>query len=512
MLLQDLLDSEGLALRVVHAPPGAADRPVTGVCTTDLLDPGRYLAGGELVITGLMWRREPTDSDAFVRNLTVRGVAALAAGDALLGSIPDDLVVACRRHKLPLLGVPTEVAFAEVAEQVAHAVVAARGARLSATLGRQRQLLSAVAAGQSLTEIAARVSAEIGHVCRVVTATGRQVAAGPAPLTCAESDAVTEAFFRATRLPTVVALPDRALSIFPVGSALENRLAAWVLVVDSDWTRWDTHAVDTVGELATVAALDRVRSDEGLRAVRHITDEALTLADSGGTQTEVGLRLRQAGLDPAESVVVVVAEFACRPELLETARTVLEDVASSFGPPVVSVVEDRYAVAVLPAADAGLVPDLRRALSRLAPGVAGVPLTIGVSSPAAPAALSGALEEARHARRVAELRPGKVSIVTGDDITSYVLLLATVPDEVRRTFATRVLGPVLDYDARTDAGLMTTLEAFLACSGSWSRAAEQLHLHVNTVRYRIGRVESLTGRDLGLWENRVDMFLATRSL
>ena len=49
-------------------------------------------------------------------------------------------------------------------------------------------------------------------------------------------------------------------------------------------------------------------------------------------------------------------------------------------------------------------------------------------------------------------------------------------------------------------------------SGSWSRTAEALHLHVNTVRYRIGRVEELTGRDLSSLEDRVDVFLALRSL
>jgi len=71
---------------------------------------------------------------------------------------------------------------------------------------------------------------------------------------------------------------------------------------------------------------------------------------------------------------------------------------------------------------------------------------------------------------------------------------------------------VLEYDARHGAGLQATLEAFLDCSGSWSRAADALHLHVNTVRYRIARVEELTGRDLSRLEDRVDVFLALRSV
>jgi DNA-binding PucR family transcriptional regulator len=39
-----------------------------------------------------------------------------------------------------------------------------------------------------------------------------------------------------------------------------------------------------------------------------------------------------------------------------------------------------------------------------------------------------------------------------------------------------------------------------------------LHLHVNSVRYRIARVEALTGLDLSRIEDRVDVFLALRSL
>ena len=36
--------------------------------------------------------------------------------------------------------------------------------------------------------------------------------------------------------------------------------------------------------------------------------------------------------------------------------------------------------------------------------------------------------------------------MTSDEVASHVLLLATVPDDVRRTYAQRVLGPVLDHD------------------------------------------------------------------
>ncbi|WP_345034415.1 PucR family transcriptional regulator [Kutzneria kofuensis] len=64
------------------------------------------------------------------------------------------------------------------------------------------------------------------------------------------------------------------------------------------------------------------------------------------------------------------------------------------------------------------------------------------------------------------------------------------------------------YDREHHSELLESLRVFLDCSGSWSQAAARLHLHVNTLRYRIGRVEELTGRDLSRFSDRVDLFLA----
>lgn len=231
---------------------------------------------------------------------------------------------------------------------------------------------------------------------------------------------------------------------------------------------------------------------------------------SAAPQPDIAVRLRQAALDPDAPLVAVVAGLAGRPQLHEATRAVLEDVVAELGQPVTA--DDGDTVVALVQAFDGLEPALRRAFERLAPGLDRSRLCVGLSSPAGVQALAGALEEARFARRLAEARPTPVSVVTADEVTSHVILLATVPDDVRRTFTSRVLGPVLAYDERTDAELVATLETFLAHSGSWSRTAEALHVHVNTVRYRIERVEQLTGRDLSHFEDRVDVFLALRSL
>lgn len=502
MLLRELVAHPELGLRLLYGGVGAAlDRPLRWVYTTDLIDPGRYLSGGELVISGLVWRAEAADSDRFVAALAGSGAAALAAGEAVFHGIPDDVLDACRRHRVPLLAVPEEVSFSAVTELVVGSLTAARGDRLALSLGRQRQLLTAVAGGLGLDELTAQVSVTTGLVCRVLTATGRLVAGAPV----ADLDAVVAGYLRADRLPALT----QGHSVFAVGPASEQRLTSWFVAVDGAFTDWDAETVDAVGELVAITALDRARRGEGLRVARDIADDAVALiADGAGDRPETAVRLRQAGLDPGAPLTVAVAGFTGRPDLAGTARSLLVDAAGHAPSAVAAVgVHDDLAVALLPGDGGGIAA----ALARLEPGLGPLRLTVGISRPSEVTALSGALREARHARDLAQPRPGALHVVHGADVTSHVALLAEVPDDVRRAFAASVLDPVLGYDARNDAGLLETLEAFLDCSGSWSRTAQRLHLHVNTVRYRIGRVEELTGRDLAQFPDRVDVFLALRS-
>lgn len=513
MLLRDLLDVPELRLRVLYGEDAALDRPVRWTYSSDLMDPGRYLVGGELVISGLVWRRRPADSETFVANIAEAGALALVAGEAQFGCVPDDVVEACQRHDLMLLSVPESVSFGALNEHIIGSAASERGTRLEATLGRHRQLLSSLAQGQRLEDLVERVGQETGVVCRVLTTTGRHIVAGPESLSVSDTDRATRAYLTADHFPVVVAGGgEQTYSLFPVGPALGSRLTMWMVVVDGDVAQWPASAVDGLGELAAITQLERSRMEEGRRMLRPITEDALRLVAAGATsQPETVVRLRQAGLDPDAPMAVVVAGFVPG-ESPEEERAVLDEAAAHLGGSIVGRAPDGSTVAVVQCDDDDWAERLRIALLRLGPGIVRNRLAVGVSDSVPLSGLAGMWEEARHAQSLASLRAEPVSVVEGKEITSHVLLLATVPDDIRRTFATRVLGPVLDYDTKHNAGLRETLEAFLECSGSWNRTAQMLHLHVNTVRYRIARVEKLTGRDLSRLEDRVDVFLALRSV
>ncbi len=510
MLLSELVDTSHLGLRLRYAAPGALDRQVGRAVTTDLLEPGGYLAGSELVFTELAWRRSPDDSETFVRSVASCGVTTLVAGTALFGPAPDDVVDACRQHRVTLLEVPGDVAFVDVTDHVSSVLAAEGGDRLSAGLLRQRELLASMAAGRDMREICGRVAREIGHECRVLTPTGRTVVAGPTELHVAALDAITRQYLVANLLPAVAMIDETAYSVFPVGSGLGRRLTGWLLAVDGDHRTWSREQVDAVGDLGAMVALDRTRRDERHRAVRAIAADALALLESAAPHGVAATRLRQAGLDPESALVAMVTDVGPLPS--DTAVALVEDVVLGVGPAVVAADRDGLLVALLPDCP-DLVDRVRRAFDRLAPGLGrDGRLAVGMSGPTGLAALAGALDEARFAVRAARAGSTPVTVIGSDDVASHVLLLAAVPDDVRRAYALRVLGAVVDNDVRTGTDLVATLRAFLGCSGSWARAAEELHLHVNTVRYRVERVEELIGRDLSRLEDRVDVFLALKFL
>lgn len=123
MIVSDLLDVADLRLRLAWGPPELLERPVTGVTSTDLQDPARYLQPGELVLSGLVWWQPDHPAGQalamrFATSLRSAGVAALLAGEGTHGEVPTGLVEACRVHGIPLLSVPAGTSFRAVTDRV----------------------------------------------------------------------------------------------------------------------------------------------------------------------------------------------------------------------------------------------------------------------------------------------------------------------------------------------------------------------------------------------------------
>ncbi len=103
-----------------------------------------------------------------------------------------------------------------------------------------------------------------------------------------------------------------------------------------------------------------------------------------------------------------------------------------------------------------------------------------------------ALRQARIAYQAAT--PSNQGPVRYDQVPIAVLL-ASAPDAALLV-ANAILGPVLALPEPECDSILTTLHVWFAEGGATSVAAERMHLHRNTVRYRLRRLEELTGRSL----------------
>ncbi|MFG2293060.1 helix-turn-helix domain-containing protein [Streptomyces sp. NPDC048603] len=489
MHVLDLLQSDNLGLSLLWGDPNLLGQEVSGVTATDLEDPGRFLEPGELVLSGLVWWApdEPSRTERFVAALSAAGATALLAGEETHGGVPEDLVATCRAHRVPLVAVPARTSFRAVTETVylrRWGDLSRRPTRLFALPENVRNELSGLLErGAAPAELLDRACAHLGRLsCYLLTASGRTVARTPSAPPIPARQAADPA-----RLGGI------SLRVGAGGSPYD----AWILHVPDP----DSAPPRVLHEIAEVFAQYR-DGQAGREAAARQTGEELRILVEAGAAAEPGVleeALQAAGL-PARGPYLVLAAnsgaaLAEAVAHLDVARVVGETAAVLHVGPGTPGAAD--------AADGADVPARLRAVWPLLQACrpeAGIRL--GVGAPAAgPEDLRAALRQARFALTAAD---GQEPVRTVEDLETLSTLLAGVPPEVREVFRGRTLGLL------GDGMLRETLEVFLANNCSWTRTAEAMHLHVNTVHYRIERVEALTGRDLSRLDHKLDLYAALR--
>jgi purine catabolism regulator len=152
------------------------------------------------------------------------------------------------------------------------------------------------------------------------------------------------------------------------------------------------------------------------------------------------------------------------------------------------------AVLVEPRPSLGAVArELHAAVRRTAPArgvmVAAGGIAAGVDD------LGRSYEEAASTLALGRELSGGDFVLEHEELGVYRLLSRLPLEELRRHRA-EAIGPLLDYDRRHNGALVHTLEVFLRCERNRVRAAEELFVHYNTLRYRLGQIEKLTGGGL----------------
>jgi purine catabolism regulator len=84
--------------------------------------------------------------------------------------------------------------------------------------------------------------------------------------------------------------------------------------------------------------------------------------------------------------------------------------------------------------------------------------------------------------------------------------------EEAQALVERTVQPLIEHDLEHHSALVHTLRVFLAHRRSWQQAARELHVHPQTVLYRVRRIEEINGRDLTETSDLAELWLGFEAL
>ncbi|HEX6498258.1 MAG TPA: helix-turn-helix domain-containing protein [Micromonosporaceae bacterium] len=395
-----------------------------------------------------------------------------------------------------LLG-ETQAALEELS--AANEVIRAHSASVERAAAAHDRMTSLVLRGGGVEDVAAAVTEVLGGSLLVLDSEGRQVAAvgridKPDPSVVSEAVAASRTEGRSVRRGE--------LWVAAVVAGAEN-LGALVLRPDHDLVDADQQILERAALVTALLLLFRQTVAEAEGRVRgELLDDLIArpVRDPDALRS----RARRLGVDlDAPCVLVAVCDDAGG-ALRQRATSWASTYASTRGG--LAAARDRRVVLMLPGTAAGTAA---RAVARDLSRVLGRPVTAGAAGPASgPAEIAAAYRDAdRCATALVALGRSGEGASTAE--LGFVGLLLGENRDVDR-FLTDTIGPVVDYDTRRGTALVKTLDAYFGVGGSLARAAEALHVHVNTVTQRLERVGQLLGADWQRPERALEVQLALR--
>jgi PucR family transcriptional regulator, purine catabolism regulatory protein len=531
------------------------DTPVRWVHISELRDPTPFLSGGELLLTTGMALDSPRRQREYIATLADHGLAGLGLGTGFAhAEVPPALVEAAREREFPLFEVPYELPFIAITERAFARLVNEQYALLQRSIAAQERLQRIVLGERGLEAIAGALATLIGGSALVFGGRGELEAhrAFRRELDAEAVRALEDELRERARagevggfVPRHPELAARGL-VLPVGGGDSPRASgsssgppqAWLAGIKDSGGLAEIDRL-ILHQAVTVVALELLRRRVADSTERRLAGDVLSALVAGELEgAELSRRLEPFGLGGRVAALVLAPGGR-----LEEAEAATAD-------------------ALRAAAVGGLVARTGRFVCALLPGfreeelfdvAAGAAERVGAALGARPAAGAGravpagrareAFHEARCALEARELGAvagpgnganggrgaggaagpggpggtgglgapgGAAAVATYRDLGSFQLLLSLQDSDALRLFCESLLGPIESREGHYGGELVRSLEAYIECNGQWEAAARRLYCHRHTLRYRIRKIEELTGRDLGSARDRIEFWLALR--
>ena len=510
LTVQSLVDDLGLS---ILAGEQQADAQIRWVHSTELLDPTPWLSGGELLLTTGLQLDTTAKQRQFIRRLSTHQLAGLGFGSGFgHQTVPGTLLTEARRLEFPLFEVPYEMPFIAITEKAFGRLVNEQYETLQRATSFHKRLEQLVLEERGLEEVARALAAAIGGAIAVLDRNGdvmtvcefRRKLAKPVLRAIGDEIMERKRAGKAMMLaPEHQSVSGRGLAL-PVAAGRREGPQAWLVAVRDSGGLTEFERL-ILQQAVTIVALELMRRRVVRDTERRLAGDVLEEVLSGKAhEDELAGRFRPFGVGPEAAVLLFEL-----PDL-RGAEATLVRMMSEAGVGALVAAHGELLCAVIDAAAWEPVALAEHARELLADRHGEVHAAASRKAPIA--RLRRSFHEARCALEVAALRNGDMPTVASyRDLGAFQFLLSVQDDEALRMYCDSVLGPIEDGDSAYGGELLRSLEAFLEHNGQWEGAARALYCHRHTLRYRIRRVEELTGRDLSSARDRIEFWLALRA-
>jgi DNA-binding PucR family transcriptional regulator len=506
LTVRDIVSIPGMPLKLLAGEEGA-DRPVRWVHSSELEDPTAWLKGGELILTtGMGVGETAAKQRAYIRRLVDADVAGLGFG---LGfghdKTPRALVTEAAKHGFPMFEVPYPVPFIAITEAVFTRVVAEQFDTLQRAVDAEHVLTRAVLEGGGVEGVARSLASVVRGWTLVLDLHGM-----PLAVTDPDAEARRERIWDEVRTSRPEAatfsltMLDDAYHVWvqPVGA--QGRTEAFLAV----GTPHQPTQLDRIvaGHALSLFAIELAKSRAVAEAERRLQGDFFDeLARGALSPADASRGLGRFGFAREATVFVAAIEPVDAPIAHGALALAATDQCSRReGGFVISAGSGGISM-LLPADAAAELPELVKGIGQRVD----VELRAGAGGPVDAASVGRSLREARYALQVCRLEGWQYAGF--EQLGTYRLLLSMTEPDALRAFADALLGPLDAYDAEHGGELLASLQAFLQHNARWETAASQLYVHRHTLRYRMRKVEELTGRDLSNSFDRMEFWLALRA-
>ncbi|WP_214465662.1 PucR family transcriptional regulator [Microbacterium flavescens] len=478
--------------------PGALDRAVRWVHSSDLSDPTPFLSEGlVLLTTGTQFTQAGDDVGlyrAYVHRLAARGVVGLGFGtEVVQEGLPPALAEACRDEGMPLFEVPYRTPFIAVARANAEAIAAQAYARRSWALAAQRAIALAALRPDGLGATVAELAKQLDTWVGMFDAAGELSREHPFDALDAATAAglrheVTGVLNRGARAGSSLRIGETPFTLQTLGRG--GHLRGVIAIAAGDLDQEGRGVVTSVIAMAGLA----LEQQQGLGRARGALRAGLLhtlLTDDPGLARRIAREVW--GPLPAAPIQVAVTDASA--SRVDAIAEVLELRVDERRGSLFFGRGDDGLVLVVPAGEHGPVVELAERFG----------VRIGMSDPAGYDGFAAAVGQARVAR---DRGVGPVTMFA-DVARSGVLSALT--DEAR-ALARAELAPLAAHDAGEGTRLVETLHTWLDNDCSHEASARSLGVHRHTVRTRLALAERVLGRDLSSFATRAELWAALRAL